>query len=618
MIDFRRILVSGRFRLAFAIAGVLLLGGLATIVLHESGGSHAAESSVAGKAGAQYYTCGMHPWVILPKPGDCPICHMKLVPLDPAKFTGQIAIDPVVVQNIGVRVAPATVGEVTRTVRTVGSVEYDETRVRDVNLKIAGWIEKLHVDSLGQPVKKGEPLLEIYSPELYSAEAEYLAAFRRAKAGQNADRADRMDAELLAAARKRLEYFDVPAGEVRELERTGEVRKALTIRSPFDGVVVEKMAQEGMKADAAMRLYRIADLSTVWVQAAVYEQQLPYVREGQAAAMTLPYLPGRKFDGKVAYVYPYLDRKLRQVNVRLEFANPDLTLKPGMFASVELRGAEAKQGLLVPREAVIDTGERQVAFVSLGKGRFEPRDVKLGVEADGGKVEILEGLKPGEMVVTSGQFLLDSESRLREALARMMAGTTGGVEGGGWKVEGSASQASTIHHPPSTLLVLPAPAGKALAGMLDGYFAIGAKLADDTAAGIAEPARQVASSAEALLKVEIPGDPHFWHKHMEAGEVRARALELAGAGDLAKARSVFADLGTALEKLLKATGVPAGYGKEVYELHCPMYREEQGGAVWLQTNQDVTNPYYGKAMLNCGDVVGAVPSHAAPDGNGKK
>jgi RND family efflux transporter MFP subunit len=579
--------------------------------IHPAAAPEKPQTAEAGKT--QYYTCGMHPWVILPKPGDCPICHMKLVPLDPSKFTGQIAINPVITQDIGVRVAPVTVGPVTRVLRTVGAVDYNETLVRDVNLKISGWVEKLYVDYVGQPVRKGQPLLDIYSPELYSAQEEYLQAYRHATASPAAPAAKDMpdvgkwNADLLAAARKRLEYFDISAEQIRELEKTGQVTKTLTLRSPYDGLVIEKTAFEGTKVDGLMRLYRIADLSKVWVMVTLYEYQLPFVRLGQPAVMSLPYIPGQTFAGQVTYIYPYLNQKLRQVKVRLEFENPDLLLKPGMFATVELRNTLAGERILVPRESVIDTGERQVAFVSLGEGKFEPRDVKLGVRAEGGQVEILAGLKPGEMVVTSGEFLLDSEARLREALAKMIKGTPAA----GQKTEAATAGMSELH-------ALPEDAAKALTGLLDGYFRIGAALANDSTAELAAPARQVAENADALGRTTIPEDEHFWHKHLEVATIGGRAQELAKTADLGQARERFADLSVALDKLLQATGVPPSYGQEVQQLHCPMYREGQGGTIWLQPSGEVRNPYYGKAMLGCFDtkvslpVTGAKPAATVP------
>ena len=570
------------------------------------GHRHAAGPSGETSGATQYYTCGMHPWVILPKPGDCPICHMKLVPLDASKFTSQVVIDPVMTQNIGVRIAPVEAGPVTGIVRTVGTVDYNETMVRDVNLKVSGWVEKLYVNYAGQPVKTGQPLLEIYSPDLYTAQEEYLLAYRRVQASKGAPPAAgifdaaRMDAELLASARKRLENFDISAEQIQALEKRGTAERTMVLRSPFEGSVVIKNVYEGMKVDAGVQLLRIADLSKVWIMVTIYEYQIPFIQTGQRAVMTLPYIPGQTFDGKVTYIYPYLNQELRQAKVRLEFDNPGMFLKPGMFASIELRSTLATDRVLVPREAVIDTGERHVAFVSLGEGRFEPRDVTVGAEAEGGKLEILEGLNRGEMVVVSGQFLLDSEARLREALSKMVRGNLAAEQKTEAVVVGASEAAS-----------LPDAAAKALGTIADAYFQIGSKLADDSAEGLAAPARQIAEAVDALLKIEMPGDEHFWHRHTEIADVRGKALEVAEAKDLAEARQHFADLSIALSRLLRATGVPPSYGRRVEELHCPMYREGQGGTIWLQPAGDARNPYFGKVMIGCFDARQTLPMTGA-------
>lgn len=552
-----------------------------------------------GGDGTAFYTCGMHPWVILPAPGLCPICHMDLTPLDPAKLAGEISIDPVITQNIGVRVAPVVRGPVERTLRTVGTVDYNETAVRDVSTKISGWIERLHVDSVGQRVEAGEPLFEVYSPELYAAQEEYLLALR-GRAGAPAN--------LLEAARTKLRYFDVTDEQLSDLERAGSPAKTMTIRSPHTGVVIAKGVNEGVRIDPGTQVYRIADLSSVWVLVSLYEYQLPYVEAGQHAVMSLPYIPGKQFEGRVVYVYPYLDPETRQGTVRLEFPNEDGLLKPGMFASVELRGTLAQDRTLAPRSAVIDTGARQVAFVSLGEGKFEPRGVTMGVQAGDGMVEILDGLKPGEMVVTSGQFLLDSEARIREGLAKMVRGE---MAAGQKPVVATAGR--------SELASLPGAAAAAVGELLDSAFAIGDLLAADTTRGIADPAREAAAAVDRLIATPIPEDERFWHRHDEAATVRGKALELAGEHDLERARVLFADLNIALAKLVRATGVPPAYGSEVQLLHCPMYRDGQGGTSWLQKAGPVRNPYYGSVMLECFDERHAMPvtgATAEPEGAG--
>lgn len=407
--------------LVAAIIAVLILGGAGVTTYHLM--SH--DETVHAEAGDpnQWYICGMHPWIIEPEPGLCPICHMELVPLDPARFTGEIAIDPVMVQNIGVRLAEAKRGELEQRIRTVGTVQYDETRLRDVNTKVAGWIETLHVDSVGAQVQAGDPLFELYSPELFAAQEEYLLAHRgleKARA-QGSAAAIEQAQQLLDAAKTRLDFFDISAEQVKAIIERGEPTRTLTVRSPHTGVVIDRGAYQGMRVEPGTRLYRIADLSYVWVQATVFESQLPQVAQGQSATLTLSYLPGRMFEGEVAYVYPYLNEQTREARLRLAFANADGLLKPGMYAEVVLHDLASEPATLVPREAVIDTGERQVLFVSLGEGRFEPRNVQTGRTGADGWVEVLEGVQPGEPVVTSGQFLLDSESRTREALAKMMS-----------------------------------------------------------------------------------------------------------------------------------------------------------------------------------------------------
>ncbi len=554
--------------------------------------------AVEGEDGTQYYTCGMHPWVILPKPGNCPICQMTLTPLDPSKFSGEVTIDPLSIQNIGVRIGEVVTGPLVKTIRTVGTVDYNEPLVRDVNIKVNGWIEKLNVDYLGSQVAEGQDLFDLYSPELYSAQEEYLLAYRnRDKVGADfVPDAARGAASLLDAARTRLLYYDITPEQISELERTDSPTKTMTILSPHTGVVIEKHANEGMKVDPGMRVYRIADLSKVWVLVTLYEYQLPYVQAGQSAVMTLPYIPGQRFEGKVVYIYPYLDKKTREVQIRLEFDNANGLLKPGMFANVELHNTLARERTLAPREAIINTGERQVAFVSLGEGKFEPRDVLMGIETGDGMVEVLDGLEVGEMVVTSGQFLIDSEANIRESLAKMIRGDMASEQ----KPKAEAADVSQ-------LASLPDPVAEALSGILDAYLKIGSGLADDSIENAKPHAQRVADGLAALTEMEIPGEPHFWHQHDDAGKARDHALKLREASDLEEARLRFADLSIALSSLMKATGVPPSYPQQIQELHCPMYREGQGGSTWLQPAGDVRNPFYGSAMLACFDSRTALP-----------
>ena len=381
------------------------------------------------------YRCPMHPTVVADKPGSCPVCDMDLVadrpkasggerkvaywraPMDPS-FTsdepgkspmgmdlvpvyedglaeaGTVQIDPVTVQNIGVRTAHVEQRSLHRTIRTVGRVDYDETRLTDVNTKIAGWVEKLHVDYTGQSVKKGQPLLDIYSPELVAAQEEYLTAldYHRRPAESAGGDVARGARDLLNSATQRLRYWDISDAQIDNLQATGEAQRTMTIHSPQQGIVVHKAVFEGAHIDPGEHLYRIAELSEVWVYADIYESELPWVRVGQEAEVELSYLPGRKFSGRVTYVYPFLESKTRTVKVRMSFENPDMELKPNMYTNVRIQSPVKAEALVVPVQAVIHSGERKVAVVSLGEGRFQPREIEVGVEADG-HYEVLKGLR---------------------------------------------------------------------------------------------------------------------------------------------------------------------------------------------------------------------------------
>lgn len=575
-----------------------------------------AQAAVADRP-VRYYTCGMHPWVVLAEPGNCPICHMKLEPIDPNKFTGEVAINPEITQNIGVRSELVKSGALMRTIRTVGTVEYAEPLVRDVNTKNGGWVQKLYIDRMGQQVKAGEPLFELYSPELYSAQEEYLLAYRNLQKNQDA-----YSQNLLDAARKRLSYFDISDAQIAALEQADKPSKSMAVMAQSDGVVIEKNINQGMRIESGMLLYRIADLSKVWMIATVYEYQLPFIYEGQTAVMSLPYIPGQTFEGKVSYIYPYLDQKLRQVKVRVEFENPAGLLKPGMYAEVELKSTLAQDRVMVSRSAIMDTGKRQMAFVDLGNGRFEPRQVHLGVETEAGQVEVLEGLKPGERVVVSGQFLLDSEASLRESLAKMIKGTgASSVEPvmmmqshdghGGMGMDGSGMQmakpVASSDDKDQQIVALPKEVAVLLDKVLVEYLQVGDKLAGDTIDGVSGIAKQIDADVTAMMAVEIPDRPHFWHQHEEAATIRDKAQSLRDAKDIEQARLAYAQMSLAMTKLLRGVGVPASHEGVVQLLHCPMFRPDQGGTAWLQHAGDVRNPFFGASMLGCFDKREVMP-----------
>jgi len=360
------------------------------------------------------YTCGMHPQVVQDTPGNCPICGMKLTQNRAGAAASQaIAVDPVTTQNMGIRTALVTRGPLRRTIRTVGAIDYNETAMEEVTTKFKGWIERLYVDATGQQVHRGDPLFEIYSPELYSAQREYLLAI---EPGTNSPDG----ASLKGSALNKLRFLDISAGQIAELERTGQPTKTLRILAPMDGFVLEKMVVQGQMVDPGMKIYRLADLGLVWVQAQIYEQDLAYLKLGQEATVTLSYLPDREFRGRVTYIYPNVDEKTRTARVRMEFHNPGYFLKPGMFATVQVASELDPSVLLVPDMAILRSGEKNTVFVALDAGKFEPRAITLGPQAENGMYQVLSGLKDGEQIVTSGQFMLDSESQLREAIQKML------------------------------------------------------------------------------------------------------------------------------------------------------------------------------------------------------
>ncbi len=373
----------------------------------------------------KYWVAPMDPTYIRNEPGKSPM-GMDLVPVyeeegEEKEPTSTIRIDPVTMQNMGVRLAEVKRKPLVKYIRTFGNIITDKTKLYEVNTKFRGWIEKLYVQFEGEVVRKGQPLFDIYSPELVTAQEEYLLALQQYNNLSSSEYPSVSEGakRLLEASRTRLRYWDLSDEQIEQIQRTGKPRKTLTVHSPASGVVVIQKATEGRYFKPGKRMYKIADLSTVWVDVDIYEYELPWVREGMPAEMELPYIPGKRFHGKVVYIYPYLEPKTRTAKLRLEFPNPRYQLKLDMYATVYLTSTPSQNTLVIPQEAVIDSGMRQVVFVARGKGKFEPREVKLGLEGNENEFQVLEGLKEGEEIVISAQFLLDSESRLREAIQKM-------------------------------------------------------------------------------------------------------------------------------------------------------------------------------------------------------
>jgi Cu(I)/Ag(I) efflux system membrane fusion protein len=486
----------------FGVGALLAVGvaaaavsSVVSVVVVRAVGSRASQA--AAPAQVVMYQCPMHPTVVQDHPGDCPICGMKLVkiakgnpgatpsaksapkplfyrsPMDPKQTSptprkdemgmdylpvyesevaagkstipglATIEIDPARQQLIGLKTAAVELHSVGGAFRTAGRVAVDETRVRHVNLKVPAFVERIYVDYVGKKVNKGDPLFSIYSPELLSTQEEYLLALKTrddvAKVG-GATKGE--DNDLVAAARRKLELWDIPRATMDRLEHTRTPTKTLTLYSPATGVVTKKDVVEGMKLDAGAMPYEIVDLSVVWVLADVYESELRLVKEGMAAHLTLAAFPNHEFKGKVVFLDPLLDPQTRTVKVRITFPNPTGELRPEMFGEVVLLGTP-HEGKTIPADAVIDSGTQKIAFVAIGEGKFEPRVLKVG-QSDGTRVEVVSGLELDEYVVTRANFLVDSESRLRASLT-----TGGGSEGSVKPVESARVLPATASSSPS-------------------------------------------------------------------------------------------------------------------------------------------------------------------------
>lgn len=392
--------------------------GMDYIAVYPEGQSQGAEREIL------FYRNPMNPTVTSPTPAKDAM-GMDYVPVyaenDSSPVVGTVKIDPVVVQNIGVRSAVAKQMAMSRTIRAVGRVDFDEERMAQLHPKVEGWIEGIDVDKTGDTVKAGDVLLSLYSPKLVSTQQEYLLALNNLEALKDSTIAEIREGaqSLVESSRERLELLDVAEHQIRELERSRKIKKSLHIHSPVDGTVIHIGSRQGQFVTPKTELYKLVDLSQVWVLADIYEYELPWVNVGDEVEMTLASVPGRTFTGQLAYVYPYAEARTRTTKVRLVFDNDDLMLRPDMLADVSIQANAQDDAVVIPSEAVVRSGGRTQVFVVREPGKFEPRDVDLGIESQG-QVAVMKGLMAGETVVTSAQFLVDSESKLREATAKMM------------------------------------------------------------------------------------------------------------------------------------------------------------------------------------------------------
>jgi Cu(I)/Ag(I) efflux system membrane fusion protein/cobalt-zinc-cadmium efflux system membrane fusion protein len=577
---------------------------------------------VESTAKHQLWTCGMHPQVIQDEPGLCPICHMKLTPLsigdesggeksgaddgerkvkywwDPmlgaASISDQpgtsamgmalvpvyegrgsgdgtaVTIDPVVVQNMGVRVADAKIGPMSRTLRTVGYLEEAQPLVHDVNLRVSGWIEKLHAATVGVHLTAGEKLFDLYSPEVQVALEELIAARSAADTlGSDTDALAQITAvTILDAARRKLEQWGLSKWQVEQLAKLNKAPRTVTFTSPITGHVTEKMVVEGSAVNAGDIVMRIVDHSTLWLDSQVYAQDQPFIELGQKVIATIEGVPGRQFEGEIIFIHPHIDPTTRTVTVRIAIANPEMALRPGMYATADIDARLAETALLVPREAVIDTGIRQLVFVAKGEGRFEPRNVKTGVSSSDGTIQILDGIVAGERVVTSGQFLLDAESRLREAIQKHLA-----------------DRLLTASDQPDSV---------ASCADVDSMFV--PYLAMTTALGGEQPPRGPLDTTNLVVaaKAILETTPNDHQARVRAVVTAALALD---GKSLEQQRELFAPLSEAMVAVAEVCPPSSAIANVLFVMSCPMKN-----ARWLQTTDTVANPYYATEMKQCGEV----------------
>jgi Cu(I)/Ag(I) efflux system membrane fusion protein len=420
-------------RLTRVLLVAALAAALPPVVALLAGCTHKGTDTAA----ATKYQCPMHPQIIRDKPGECPICGMKLVPIDQGRAPtaapntareglAPLTIDSAKRQLLGLKTVAVQRAPFETSIRTTGRVAADERRVHHVHTRFEAFVEHVTADFTGKYVNKGEALAYLYSPELYATQQEYLLALKASQSlgTSGVSSVAQGGQDLLSAARQRLLLWEITPADIERIEKNGQPIRALPVYAPISGYVTARTAYHGMKVMPADTLFDILDLSQVWVLADVYEYELPRLSVGQRATITLSYWPGRVWNGTVTYVYPAVDEKTRTVKVRVELDNPKGELKPEMFADVTIHGS-TRDVLQVPDDAVLESGTRNIVFVSEGEGKLVPREVSVG-DHGAGAVEIRDGLKDGDVVVRGANFLVDSESRLKAAISAMTSATSPG------------------------------------------------------------------------------------------------------------------------------------------------------------------------------------------------
>jgi Cu(I)/Ag(I) efflux system membrane fusion protein/cobalt-zinc-cadmium efflux system membrane fusion protein len=632
--------------LRIGILGVIVLAVLAGIAVGVfwnapisrllGRGDGAAQISTGSPTSAkkQLWTCGMHPQVIREEPGLCPICEMELTPVqtdsssaaqgaagerkvtywwDPmmnppyiAKEPGKspmgmdlipvyedeimagasVTIDPVVVQNMGVRIAPVTEGPVEMTIRATGYLMEPDPNHLDINLRVGGWIEKLYANIDGMRIQKGDPLFDLYSPEVQVA-VEELISVRKSLTSTAGESSGNTSELIYETARRKLENWGLTTGQIEKLEAMDRAPRTVTFFSPLTGHVTEKRVYEGAAVEAGQMALRLADNSTMWLDIRIFEHQLPHVRLGQKVDATVQAVPGKSFTGEVIFIHPHLDDMTRTALVRIAIPNPDLVLRQEMFGTAELHALITDRAMLIPREAVIDTGERQVAFVATSGGHFEPRRVEMGARTGDGLVQVLSGLSAGEAVVTSGQFLLDSESRLKEAIQKHLSANL--------PQPATASEMQPAETQPEPELLVDAWVPEVDA-LITEYLKIAAVLGE----------KQTESTPTTVnVDALVAAADHLIQR--SSADVKslaapvAESVKVLAGQPIDQQRETFKKVSDAMIALARRVPPSTVVAQELFIAYCPM-----APGSWLQTQEEIVNPYYATTMKRCGEIKGKI------------
>lgn len=577
---------------------------------------------ISAQDDVQFWTCSMHPNIRLPEPGLCPICSMELIPVttgpeESIEGRRELTLTPYARKLAEIRTSPVERKFVTRQIRMVGRVEYDETRMSYITARVPGRIDRMYVNYTGIFVRKGRPMVSVYSPELLAAREELLQAIQtERKLGKSRIAVVRdTTAATAAAARKKLRLLGLTSGQIDDIIRQPGSSDHITLTAPGSGVVIRMDAREGIYVNTGSRIYTIADLSRVWVRLDAYESDLAWIRKGQTVTFETEARPGESFTGKVDFIDPFLNPKTRTVKVRVNASNPDGFLKPDMFVRASLKATldatgktvteptdKARPPLVIPAGAPLITGKRAVVYVAVPDrpGTFEGRVIVLGPRA-GDYYHVMRGVEEGERVVTHGNFKIDSALQI---LARpSMMSPEGGVAAAAHD-HGTPPPVEKI--PPDTVKPVKAPLEfrKQIGSLLDAYMPVSAALTADNANLAVTKLPPLEAALEAVDMHILSGQAHqIWMPMWSA--LKDSLDQMKAAKDLTGIRNYFLPFSTRLIDTVKTFGFhPPG---PVYQIRCPMAFAGKGGS-WLQTDRVVRNPYYGKMMPGCGEVVCSFPA----------